>query len=104
MTGDMRSSLTVLAAAVGFMLLIAGANLGTLLVASGASRAREFAVRAAIGASRGSLVRLQLIEGLMLAAAGAVAGLALACGACRCSCGCCRRTRRAPGTSAWTAP
>ena len=78
MTGDMRSSLTVLAAAVGFMLLIAGANLGTLLVASGASRAREFAVRAAIGASRGSLVRLQLIEGLMLAAAGAVAGLALA--------------------------
>jgi putative ABC transport system permease protein len=78
MTGDMRSSLTVLAAAVGFMLLIAGANLGTLLVASGASRAREFAVRAAIGASRGSIVRLQLIEGLMLAAAGAVAGLALA--------------------------
>jgi putative ABC transport system permease protein len=78
MTGDMRSSLTVLAAAVGFMLLIAGANLGTLLVASGASRAREFAVRAAIGASRGSLVRLQLIEGLMLAAGGAVAGLALA--------------------------
>jgi putative ABC transport system permease protein len=78
MTGDMRSSLTVLAAAVGFMLLIAGANLGTLLVASSASRAREFAVRAAIGASRGSLVRLQLIEGLVLAAAGAVAGLALA--------------------------
>ena len=78
MTGDMRSSLTVLAAAVGFMLLIAGANVGTLLVASGASRAREFAVRAAIGASRGSLIRLQLIEGLMLAAAGAVAGLALA--------------------------
>ena len=78
MTGDMRSSLTVLAAAVGFMLLIAGANLGTLLVASSASRAREFAVRAGLGASRGSIVRLQLIEGLLLAAAGAVAGLALA--------------------------
>ena len=78
MTGDMRSSLTVLAAAVGFMLLIAGANLGTLLVASSASRAREFAVRAAIGATRGSIVRLQLIEGLILATAGAVAGLALA--------------------------
>ena len=78
MTGDMRSSLTVLAAAVGFMLLIAGANLGTLLVASTASRAREFAVRAAIGASRASLVRLQLIEGMVLAAAGAAAGLALA--------------------------
>jgi putative ABC transport system permease protein len=78
MTGDMRSTLTVLAAAVGFMLLIAGANLGTLLVASGASRAREFAVHAAIGASRGALVRLQLAEGLILAAAGAGAGLGLA--------------------------
>src|SRR5205085_1455988 len=77
-TGDMRSSLLLLAGAVALMLLIAGANLGTLLVASGASRAREFAVHAAIGASRGALVRLQLAEGLMLAAAGAGAGLALA--------------------------
>ena len=77
-TGDMRSALLVLSAAVLLMLLIAGANLGTLLVASGASRAREFAVHAAIGASRGALVRLQLTEGLMLAAAGATAGLALA--------------------------
>jgi putative ABC transport system permease protein len=78
MTGDMRSSLLVLAWAVALMLLIAGANLGTLLVASGASRAREFAVHAAIGASRGALVRLQLAEGLILAAGGAAAGLALA--------------------------
>jgi len=77
-TGDMRSSLLVLAAAVALMLLIAGANLGTLLVASGASRAREFAVHAAIGASRGALVRLQLAEGAILAVAGAAAGLALA--------------------------
>src|SRR6185369_4078788 len=51
---------------------IAGANLGTLLVASGASRAREFAVHAAIGASRAALVRLQLAEGAIVAAAGAV--------------------------------
>jgi putative ABC transport system permease protein len=78
MTGDMRSSLLVLAAAVALMLLIAGANLGTLLVASGASRAREFAVHSAIGASRGVLVRLQLMEGLLLAATGAAAGLVLA--------------------------
>jgi hypothetical protein len=60
------------------MLLIAGANLGTLLVVSGASRAREFAVHSAVGASRGVLVRLQLVEGLILASAGAAAGLALA--------------------------
>ena len=80
-TGDMRSSLLVLAAAVALMLLIAGANLGTLLVASGASRAREFAVHAAIGASRGALVRLQLAEGAIVAAAGAAVGLVLAAGA-----------------------
>jgi predicted permease len=77
-TGDMRSSLLVLAVAVALMLLIAGANLGTLLVASGASRAKEFAVHAAIGASHGALVRMQLAEGIILAAAGAAAGLALA--------------------------
>ena len=80
-TGDMRSSLLVLAAAVTLMLLIAGANLGTLLVASGVSRAREFAVHAAIGASRRTLVGLQLAEGAILATAGAAVGLALAAGA-----------------------
>ena len=77
-TGDMRSSLFVIAAAVALMLLIAGANLGTLLVARGTSRAREFAVHTAIGASRGRLVGLQLAEGVMLAAAGAAAGLGMA--------------------------
>jgi predicted permease len=77
-TGDMRTSLLVLAGAVALMLLIAGANLGTLLVASAAARAREFDVHAAIGASRGALIRLQLAEGLVLAAAGAGAGLAVA--------------------------
>jgi predicted permease len=80
-TGDVRPSVIVLSAAVAFMLLIAGANLGTLLIASGVSRAREFAVHAAIGASRWTLVRLQLAEGLLLAGAGAVAGVALAAGA-----------------------
>lgn len=80
-TGDVRSSLQVLSAAVVLMLLIAGANLGTLLVARGASRAKEFAVHAAIGASRGVLTALQLAEGMLLAAAGAAAGLALAAAA-----------------------
>jgi predicted permease len=77
-TGDMRTSLMVLAAAVALMLLIAGANLGTLLVASAASRAREFAVHAAIGATGSMLVQLQLAEGMILAGAGAVSGLGLA--------------------------
>lgn len=77
-TGDMRSSLFVLAAAVVLMLLIAGANLGTLLVASGTARAREFAVHAAIGAPRLTIASLQLSEGLLLAAGGAVAGLLIA--------------------------
>jgi putative ABC transport system permease protein len=76
-TGDVRPSVIVLSAAVAFMLLIAGANLGTLLIASGISRAREFAVHAAIGASRWALVRLQMAEGLVLAGIGAVAGVAV---------------------------
>ena len=74
----MRPPLIVLAAAVALMLLIAGANLGTLLVARAAARAREFAVHAAIGASRAALITLQLAEGVMLALAGAGAGLVLA--------------------------
>lgn len=77
-TGDVRPSVIVLSAAVAFMLLIAGANLGTLLIASRVSRAREFAIHAAIGASRQALIRLQLVEGLLLAGAGAVVGLAVA--------------------------
>ena len=77
-TGDVRPSVMVLSAAVAFMLLIAGANLGTLLIASSVSRAREFAVHAAIGASRWALVRLQIAEGLLLSGIGAVVGVALA--------------------------
>ena len=74
-TGDMRTSLLVLGAAVTFMLLIAGANVGTLLVARASARAREFAVHAAIGASRGAVIRLQLFEAMLLALAGASLGL-----------------------------
>ena len=77
-TGDVRQSVIVLSAAVAFMLLIAGANLGTLLIASGISRAREFAVHAAIGASRWTLMRLQTAEGLVLSAIGAAVGVAVA--------------------------
>jgi predicted permease len=77
-TGDVRSSLLVLGAAVVFMLLIAAANLGTLLITRGVSRAREFAVHAALGASRLAIVRLQLVEGLLLSTCGALAGLVVA--------------------------
>ncbi len=77
-TGKLRRSLIALWCAVGVILLIAGVNLSNLLLARAAARAKEFAVRGALGASRGRTVRQLLAESLVLSGAGAVAGLGLA--------------------------
>jgi predicted permease len=68
--------LVVLTGVAGFVLLIACANIGTLLLARGASRDREFAIRLATGAASGRLLRQLLAETLLLFTAGAAAGMA----------------------------
>jgi putative ABC transport system permease protein len=78
MVRGVRPALLLLLGAVGFVLLVACANVANLLMVRGHGRAGEVAVRRALGASRGRVLQLFLVESTLLAAMGAVLGLAIA--------------------------
>ncbi|MEO5895921.1 MAG: ABC transporter permease [Vicinamibacterales bacterium] len=78
MVGDLNTSLLVVAGAVGLILLIAGANIGTLQLTRAAARSRDLAVLSALGASRMRILRQLLVENATVAVAGGVLGVLVA--------------------------
>lgn len=78
LVGKYRTNLGLLLGAVGLVLIIACANLANLFAARGAARAREFAIRAAVGANRGQIIRQLLVESFVIALCGSVLGFFIA--------------------------